>query len=75
LRRQECDGSELENVTVNSWRRRGGYRSLWGGMGSGLTPRSISPRQRLDDVVKLIGDLPFGGTDCALPMVEARKHG
>ena len=52
----------------------GGYRSMWGTLSSGLTPLSISPRQRLDDVVKSIGELPFGGTDCALPMVEALKH-
>jgi 60 kDa SS-A/Ro ribonucleoprotein len=40
----------------------------------GLTPLAISPRQRLDDVVKSTSALPFGGTDCALPMVEALKH-
>jgi 60 kDa SS-A/Ro ribonucleoprotein len=52
----------------------GGYRSMWGAFGSGLSALSISPRQRLDDVVRSIADLPFGGTDCALPMVEALKH-
>ena len=36
--------------------------------GSGITPLCISPRQRLDDVVKVMTGLPFGGTDCALPM-------
>jgi len=41
---------------------------------TGLTPLSISPRQRLDDVVRSITGLAFGGTDCALPMVEALKH-
>ena len=25
-------------------------------------------------MVRAIGTLPFGGTDCALPMVEATKH-
>ena len=25
-------------------------------------------------MVRQIGNLPFGGTDCALPMVEALKH-
>jgi 60 kDa SS-A/Ro ribonucleoprotein len=34
----------------------------------GIMPLSISPRQRLDDVVRLTSKLPFGGTDCALPM-------
>jgi 60 kDa SS-A/Ro ribonucleoprotein len=37
----------------------------------GITPLDISPRQRLDDVVKTVSDLPFGGTDCALPMLYA----
>ena len=41
---------------------------------SGLTPLTMSPRQRLNDVVKLTSALPFGGTDCALPIVEALKH-
>jgi 60 kDa SS-A/Ro ribonucleoprotein len=52
----------------------GAYRSMWPGFGSGLSPLSISPRQRLDDVVSSIAKLNFGGTDCALPMVEAMKH-
>ena len=38
----------------------------------GLTPLAISPRQRLDDAVKAVSDLPFGGTDCALPMLYAQ---
>lgn len=41
---------------------------------TGLSTLSISPRQRLDDVVRSITGIPFGGTDCALPMVEALKH-
>ena len=54
----------------------GAHRSLHSALGynSGLTTLAISPRQRLDDVVKLTSALPFGGTDCALPMVEALKH-
>ena len=40
---------------------------------TGLTPLAISPRQRLDDVVRNVSDLPFGGTDCALPMLYALK--
>ena len=32
------------------------------------TVMSISPRQRLDDVVRTIEALPMGGTDCSLPM-------
>lgn len=41
----------------------------------GITPLAISPRQRLDDVVKTVGALPMGGTDCALPMIWAQKNG
>jgi 60 kDa SS-A/Ro ribonucleoprotein len=52
----------------------GPYRSMHASLGSGLTPLAISPRQRLDDVVQSISSLPFGGTDCALPMVEALTH-
>jgi len=52
----------------------GGYRSMWAGLGSGLSQLSISPRDRLDRVVRMINDLDFGGTDCALPMIEATKH-
>lgn len=40
----------------------------------GLTPLTISPRQRLDDVVRTISDLPYGGTDCALPMLYAMRN-
>jgi 60 kDa SS-A/Ro ribonucleoprotein len=40
----------------------------------GLTPLAISPRQRLDEVVKTVSNLPFGGTDCALPMLYAQAQ-
>jgi 60 kDa SS-A/Ro ribonucleoprotein len=36
-----------------------------------LTSLRISPRQRLDDVIRSVSNLPFGGTDCALPMLYA----
>ena len=39
-----------------------------------LTHLPISPRQRLDDVVKVVSDIPFGGTDCALPMIGALQN-
>jgi len=39
-----------------------------------LVPLNISPRQRLDDVVKTMNQIPFGGTDCALPMLWAMEH-
>jgi 60 kDa SS-A/Ro ribonucleoprotein len=53
----------------------GSYPSMHPGFPSGLSTLDISPRQRLDDVVARVSGLAFGGTDCALPMVEARKNG
>jgi 60 kDa SS-A/Ro ribonucleoprotein len=46
-------------------------RAGWGE--DGLTPLAISPRQRLGDAVNSVSGLPFGGTDCALPMLYAQK--
>ncbi len=48
-------------------------RRLTGGS-NGLTPLAISPRKRLDDAIRMVSDLPFGGTDCALPMRYAQAH-
>jgi 60 kDa SS-A/Ro ribonucleoprotein len=45
------------------------------GGGEGLTPLAITPGQRLDDAVAAVSRLPFGGTDCALPMRYALAHG
>ena len=39
-----------------------------------LQPLSISPRSRLDDVVRATERLDFGGTDCALPMIYATER-
>lgn len=40
----------------------------------GISPLPISPRQRLDDVLKSISGLPFSRTDCALPMLWATAN-
>ncbi len=42
---------------------------------TGLTVLNVSPRQRLDDVLRTITGLSFGATDCSLPMTEALKRG
>jgi 60 kDa SS-A/Ro ribonucleoprotein len=52
----------------------GGYGGQWGGGDPGLTQVNISPRARLDDVVRATEEIPMGGTDCALPMKWALKH-
>lgn len=48
----------------------GGY---WGS--SALAPLRISPRQRLDDALKVVDALPMGATDCAQPMLHALREG
>jgi 60 kDa SS-A/Ro ribonucleoprotein len=68
--------SEEEPEIVGFFTGKGGFRKrgrpVHSGYTDGLTPLSISPRQRLDDAVKAVSDLPFGGTDCALPMLYAQ---
>jgi 60 kDa SS-A/Ro ribonucleoprotein len=39
-----------------------------------LVPLTISPRQRLDDVVKAMNRIEMGATDCALPMLWALER-
>ena len=51
-----------------------GKRRQWYGGADGITPLAISPRQRLDDAIKVVSDLPFGGTDCSLPMLYAQEQ-
>ena len=56
----------------------GGWTSgtrTFGWTKDGITPLSIGKRQRLDDVVATVTGLPFGGTDCALPMRYALERG
>ena len=68
--------TEPDYEIVGFFAGKGGFekpgRQLYAGYADGLTLLSISPRQRLDDVVKAVSDLPFGGTDCALPMLYAQ---
>lgn len=50
-----------------------GYRRASYIENTALTPLNISPRMRLTDAVQTVSRLPFGGTDCALPIMEALK--
>lgn len=53
-----------------------GFASGLAGWGSTvLKPLGISPRQRLDDALRVVDAMPFGGTDCALPMLYAARQG
>lgn len=38
-----------------------------------LVPVDIGPKDRLAEVIKKTGALPFGGTDCAQPMLYAKQ--
>ena len=40
-----------------------------------VKPLGISPRRRLDDALAVVDAMPFGGTDCALPMLYAAEQG
>jgi 60 kDa SS-A/Ro ribonucleoprotein len=59
--------------TSGGWQSPAAGPGQYAGMGyaNGITPFSVSPRQRLDDVCRQTAGLPMGGTDCALPMLYA----
>ena len=46
--------------------------SMHYGYHSAISPLDITPRRRLDDICNYTRNLPFGGTDCALPMIYAK---
>lgn len=50
---------------------------MFGAFTTNFREITISPRQRLDDVMKTMHDLSryMGGTDCAQPVVHAQKKG
>src|SRR4029079_16802850 len=50
-----------------------GLGGKWGGGVPGITYLPMSGDQRLDDVLRTTEGLPFGGTDCALPMLWAAR--
>ncbi|GAB3168099.1 TROVE domain-containing protein [Myceligenerans halotolerans] len=51
----------------------GGGANGWG-RPPALTPLRISPRQRLDDALRVVDSLPMGATDCAQPMLHATRE-
>jgi len=66
--------TEREHEFIGFSAAAGGFGGQWGGGEPGITRLAISPRQRIDDVVKTIEKVPMGGTDCALPMIWAQKQ-
>lgn len=51
-----------------------GSRRNWG-RNTMITELPITPRQRLDDAVGVVSDLPFGRTNCEAPMKYALENG
>lgn len=41
---------------------------------SSLIALDFSPRERLDDIIRRTNAIPFGGTDCALPILHALEQ-
>jgi 60 kDa SS-A/Ro ribonucleoprotein len=70
--------TETRWETVGFFAGDGGFagpgQGRFGGRPDGITPLPLSPRQRLDDAIATVSNLPFGGTDCALPMLYALAH-
>ncbi|WP_211339993.1 TROVE domain-containing protein [Solirubrobacter pauli] len=69
--------TEARHEIVGFFAGDGGWKSGqrdWHRYG-GITPLSISPRQRLTDAIGAVSSLPFGGTDCSLPMRYALAEG
>lgn len=46
-------------------------RQRFTGYPSGITELGLSPRRRMDDVIREVSKLRMGGTDCALPILWA----
>lgn len=49
----------------------GSYRSNWGRRGTKMIPLPITAKSTLQEITAYTTRLPFGGTDCALPMLDA----
>lgn len=56
-----------------SWTRQA-KRQRFYGYPSGITEMGLSPRRRMDDVIREVSRLRMGGTDCALPILWAQAH-
>jgi 60 kDa SS-A/Ro ribonucleoprotein len=66
--------TETRYETVGFFSGHCGWKSrtqMHRGYVDGITPLAVSPRQRLDNAIRTVSNLPFGGTDCSLPMLYA----
>lgn len=63
--------SEPEYYVAGFTNGTGRSMHFYAGYGSGVTKLDLTPQMTLDQVIKYTSGLPFGGTDCALPMIDA----
>jgi len=63
------DTTDTIAFTSGGWRAPGQGAGWYGS--SGVTELGLSTRRRLDDIVTETSRLPFGGTDCSLPIIWA----
>lgn len=64
--------TEKDHVIVGFYSGRATWRTST--IENGIGPLAITPKMRLDQVTAYTAGLPFGGTDCALPMLWAEAN-
>lgn len=65
----------LLTAKTEQWHHIVGFTSQgYGGARASLTELKITPKQTLPQAIKVVSDLPFGGTDCSLPMKYAMER-
>ena len=60
------------NYYVAAFTSNSGRRSMYSGY-DGVNPLGITAKTSLVEACRMTENLPFGGTDCALPMIDATK--
>lgn len=68
-------GGQYNRVKGAGYYRLGTYDRVDSQSTDDVSMLPFSRKQRLDDMVARTAALPFGPTDCALPMLHAMKHG
>ena len=58
------------NHVIRGFSRKRTDRNIWKWSGNEMADLDISARDGLTDAMRKTEDMPFGGTDCALPMLE-----
>lgn len=75
--REAATAMAMVTMRTEKWHHVAAFTSAGGRWGrhsggkDGISPLAINAEMSLDDVMKKTDNLPFGGTDCALPMLYA----